>query len=66
MALKTCHISVADTGPGILPEETNKIFAKFYQVANIDKQKPKGSGWVWLFRKRLWKCTAAKSGWKVK
>jgi PAS domain S-box-containing protein len=38
------RISVADTGPGILPEETNKIFVKFYQVANIDKQRPKGSG----------------------
>ena len=38
------QISVADTGPGILPEERNRIFSKFYQVANVDKQKPKGSG----------------------
>ena len=38
------QISVADTGPGILPEERNRIFSKFYQVANIEKQKPKGSG----------------------
>jgi PAS domain S-box-containing protein len=38
------QISVADTGPGILPEERNRIFSKFYQVASIDKQKPKGSG----------------------
>jgi PAS domain S-box-containing protein len=38
------RISVADTGPGILPEEKSKIFSKFYQVANIEKQKPKGSG----------------------
>jgi hypothetical protein len=38
------QISIADTGPGILPEEANKIFSKFYQVADIDKQKPKGSG----------------------
>jgi hypothetical protein len=38
------QISIADTGPGILPEESNKIFSKFYQVANIEKQKPKGSG----------------------
>jgi PAS domain S-box-containing protein len=38
------QISVADTGPGILPEEQYNIFSKFYQVANIDKQKPKGSG----------------------
>src|SRR5262245_56416317 len=38
------QISVADTGPGILPEERNRIFSKCYQVANADKQKPKGSG----------------------
>jgi PAS domain S-box-containing protein len=38
------QISVADTGPGIFPEEANKIFAKFYQIADIDKQRPKGSG----------------------
>jgi PAS domain S-box-containing protein len=38
------QISVADTGPGILPEERNKIFSKFYQVSSIAKQKPRGSG----------------------
>jgi len=38
------QISVADTGPGILPEEANKIFAKFYQIAQMDKQKAKGTG----------------------
>jgi PAS domain S-box-containing protein len=38
------QVSVADTGPGILPEERNKIFAKFYQIAHVDKQRPKGSG----------------------
>jgi len=38
------QISVADTGPGILPDDTNKIFSKFYQVTNIAKQKPRGSG----------------------
>ena len=38
------QISVADTGPGILPDETNKIFSKFYQVTNIAQQKPRGSG----------------------
>jgi PAS domain S-box-containing protein len=38
------QISIDDTGPGILPEEKNKIFSKFYQFADIDKEKPKGSG----------------------
>ncbi len=38
------QISVADTGPGISPEERNKLFSKFYQIAAIDKQKPRGSG----------------------
>ncbi len=38
------QISVADTGPGIPPEEANKIFDKFYQVDQVDKQKTKGTG----------------------
>jgi len=38
------RISVADTGPGILPEERSKIFSKFYQIDSGNKQKPKGSG----------------------
>jgi PAS domain S-box-containing protein len=38
------QVSVADRGPGILLEEANKIFAKFYQIADTDKQRPKGSG----------------------
>jgi signal transduction histidine kinase len=38
------QVSIADTGPGILPEERNKIFSKFYQIANLEKQKPRGSG----------------------
>lgn len=38
------QISIADNGPGIRPEEADKIFSKFYQVANVDKQKPQGSG----------------------
>lgn len=38
------RISVADTGPGILPEERSKIFSKFYQIDSVNKQKPKGSG----------------------
>ena len=33
------QISVADTGPGILPEETNKIFSKFYQVDQYSQAK---------------------------
>jgi signal transduction histidine kinase len=38
------QISVADTGPGIPAEEANKIFAKFYQVAQGGNQKTKGTG----------------------
>jgi signal transduction histidine kinase len=38
------HISVADTGPGIAPEETERIFDKFYQIAVMDGVKPKGTG----------------------
>ncbi len=38
------QISVSDTGPGILPKEANKIFAKFYQIAPLGKEKTKGTG----------------------
>ncbi len=37
-------ISIADTGPGIPPEEASKIFDKFYQIAQLGKQKAKGTG----------------------
>ncbi|MGH7782356.1 MAG: ATP-binding protein, partial [Candidatus Binatia bacterium] len=35
---------VTDTGPGIPAEETGKIFEKFYQLKQSDKQKAKGTG----------------------
>jgi PAS domain S-box-containing protein len=37
-------IAVADTGPGIPPEEANRIFDKFYQVPQLEKQKIVGTG----------------------
>ncbi len=36
--LDHCHIEVSDNGPGIAPEEVDKIFVPFYST------KPKGSG----------------------
>jgi PAS domain S-box-containing protein len=38
------QISVAVTGRGILAVEANKIFAKFYQITQLDRQKSKGTG----------------------
>jgi len=37
-------ISVADTGTGIASDEADKIFDKFYQVAEANKKKTKGTG----------------------
>jgi len=37
-------ISVADTGPGIPSDEANRIFDKFYQVTQPEKQKAMGTG----------------------
>jgi two-component system sensor histidine kinase BarA len=37
------QVSVSDTGPGVPPDETNKIFAKFYQVAELNGTNPKGA-----------------------
>jgi signal transduction histidine kinase len=38
------QISVSDTGQGIGAAECEKIFSKFYQVAEIGKSKPRGTG----------------------
>lgn len=38
------RVSVSDTGPGIAPGEAARIFDKFYQIANADKQKTRGTG----------------------
>jgi signal transduction histidine kinase len=38
------QVSVADTGPGVPPDEKEKIFDKFYQIADPEGVKPKGTG----------------------
>jgi signal transduction histidine kinase len=38
------QVSVTDTGPGIPPEEANRIFDKFYKIAGGGEQKTKGTG----------------------
>jgi PAS domain S-box-containing protein len=38
------RVSVADTGLGIPTEEADRIFDKFYQIAQSSKQKTKGTG----------------------
>jgi signal transduction histidine kinase len=38
------RVSVNDSGPGISSEEKEKVFEKFYQVAESGMPKPKGTG----------------------
>jgi signal transduction histidine kinase len=38
------QVSVSDTGPGIPPDEKKRIFAKFYQIAELNGTNPKGTG----------------------
>jgi putative tryptophan/tyrosine transport system substrate-binding protein len=41
---ESVQVSVCDTGPGVPPEEKEKIFAKFYQVAKVNGENSKGTG----------------------
>jgi len=47
------QVSIADTGPGIPPEEVRKIFNEFYQVTRPGKQKSQGVGLGLAISKKL-------------
>jgi signal transduction histidine kinase len=38
------RVEVADNGPGIHPDEQQKIFEKFKQITDLRNGKPKGTG----------------------
>jgi len=40
----TVAISVADTGPGIPPDEQERVWAEFYQIGNRERDRDKGLG----------------------
>jgi signal transduction histidine kinase len=41
---ESVHVAVSDTGRGVPPEEREKIFDRFYQIAQKGEAKPKGTG----------------------
>jgi putative ABC transport system substrate-binding protein len=41
---ESVRVSVSDTGPGVPPDEREKIFAKFYRVAEVNGENSKGTG----------------------
>jgi signal transduction histidine kinase/HAMP domain-containing protein len=47
------QISIADTGPGIPPDEANKIFDEFYQMSRPGREKSKGVGLGLAISKKL-------------
>jgi signal transduction histidine kinase len=47
------RISIADTGPGIPPEEASKIFDEFYQMSRPGREKSKGVGLGLAISKKL-------------
>jgi signal transduction histidine kinase len=38
------QVSVSDTGPGVPPDDREKIFAKFYQIPEMNGANPQGTG----------------------
>jgi signal transduction histidine kinase len=47
------QVSVADTGPGVSPEQTDKIFEEFYQIPQAGRAKLKGMGLGLTIAKKL-------------
>jgi signal transduction histidine kinase len=47
------QVSVADTGPGISPEQADKIFDEFYQIPQAGRPKIKGMGLGLTIAKKL-------------
>ena len=47
------QVSVADTGPGIPPEQADKIFDEFYQIPQAGRPKIKGMGLGLTIAKKL-------------
>jgi signal transduction histidine kinase/HAMP domain-containing protein len=47
------QISVSDTGPGIAPEEANRIFEEFYQLRQPGEKKSRGVGLGLAISKKL-------------
>ncbi len=41
---ESVQVSVSDTGLGVPPDEKEKIFAKFYQIAEVNGENSKGTG----------------------
>ena len=41
---ESVQVSVSDTGPGVPADEKEKIFAKFYRIAEVNGENSKGTG----------------------
>jgi len=41
---ESVQVSVSDTGPGVPADEREKIFTKFYQIAEVNGENSKGTG----------------------
>lgn len=57
------EIAITDQGPGIPPEEQERIYRRFYQVDSSHQQR--GTGWGWHCVSRFWTTAAAQFAKKI-
>lgn len=51
------YIDIIDKGPGVPPDQLEKIFNPFYRVDTSRTKKPEDMAWDWLSHQEQFNCT---------